>query len=53
MKLTIKAKSNGVILFKDVDSSNKNYINILKQKGWLEVKEEKPVKKSKKIIKGV
>ena len=28
MKFTIKAKSNGATLFKDVDSSNKKYINI-------------------------
>ena len=51
MKLTAK-KSNGTILFKEVDSNDKNYINILKKKGWSEVKEEKPkVKKPSKKVK--
>ena len=57
MKFTIKAKSNGATLFKDVDPGNKKYINILKENGWVEVEEpqtkiktkSKPVsKKSKK-----
>ena len=47
MKFTIKAKENGATLFKDVDSSNKKYINILKENGWVEVKEEKPKAKPK------
>lgn len=48
MKFTIKAKSNGATLFKNVDPSNKDYINILKQNGWEEVKEEKSKPKPKK-----
>ena len=52
MKFTIKAKSNGATLFKNVDPSNKDYINILKKNGWEEVKEEKPKpKKAKKAKK--
>ena len=53
MKFTIKAKSNGATLFKEVDPNNKDYINILKKNGWVEVKEEKPKtkKKSKKSTK--
>mgnify|MGYP003641785246 CR=1 FL=1 len=47
MKFTIKAESNGAILFKDVDPSNEKYINILKEKGWVEVKEEKLKSKPK------
>ena len=47
MKFTIKAKSNGATLFKDVDSSNKKYINILKANGWQEVEGKKPKSKSK------
>ena len=48
MKFTIKAKSNGATLFKNVDPSSKDYINILKQNGWEEVKEEKSKPKPKK-----
>ena len=47
MKFTIKAKSNGATLFKEVDPSNKKYINILKENGWVEVREEKPKAVSK------
>lgn len=52
MKFTIKAESNGATLFKDVDPSNKKYIKILKENGWVEVKEEKPKAKKTKKTKG-
>tara|TARA_R100001443_G_C3216157_1_gene144710 strand:- start:58 stop:270 length:213 start_codon:yes stop_codon:yes gene_type:complete len=50
MKFTTIAKSNGATLFKEVDPSNKKFIKILKENGWVEVEEgkAKPKAASKK-----
>ena len=45
MKLTA-TKSNGTVIFKEVDSNDNNYIEMLKSKGWKEVKSPATSKKS-------
>ena len=47
MKLTAK-KSNGTIIFKEINSSDKDYINYLKKKGWAEVQSSNSKNKTKK-----